>query len=84
VRVLKLSQSAALRELQELRANNEAIRCAHLRRDCPRRQPHLRRDWTRPFHTCDGTGLTAATSAPGLGCPRTTVSRGTDIDCAAQ
>jgi hypothetical protein len=35
VRVLKLSQSAALRELQELRANNEAIRCAHLRRDCP-------------------------------------------------
>jgi hypothetical protein len=28
---------------------------------------HLRRDWARPCHICAGTGLTPATSAPGLG-----------------
>jgi hypothetical protein len=29
--------------------------------------PHLRRDWAHPRHICAGTGLTRATSAPGLG-----------------
>jgi hypothetical protein len=29
--------------------------------------PHLRRDWAHPCHICAGTGLTPATSAPGLG-----------------
>ena len=28
--------------------------------------PHLRRDWAHRCHICAGTGLTAATSAPGL------------------
>ena len=28
--------------------------------------PHLHRDWARPGHICRGTGLTHATSAPGL------------------
>jgi hypothetical protein len=28
--------------------------------------PHLHRDWAHPCHICAGTGLTAATSAPGL------------------
>ncbi len=31
--------------------------------------PHLHRDWARPCHICTGTGLTPATSAPGLGSP---------------
>ena len=31
--------------------------------------PHLRRDWAHPCHICAGTGLTPATSAPGLGSP---------------
>jgi hypothetical protein len=31
--------------------------------------PHLRRDWARRCHICAGTGLAAATSAPGLGSP---------------
>ena len=31
--------------------------------------PHLHRDWAHPCHICDGTGLTPATSAPGLGSP---------------
>ena len=31
--------------------------------------PHLHRDWARPCHVCIGTGLTAATSAPGPGSP---------------
>ena len=30
-------------------------------------RPHLRRDWAHPCHICTGTGLTPATSAPGLG-----------------
>jgi hypothetical protein len=29
--------------------------------------PHLHRDWAHPCHICTGTGLTPATSAPGLG-----------------
>ena len=32
--------------------------------------PHLRRDGARPCHICAGTGLTPATSAPGLGSSR--------------
>ena len=28
--------------------------------------PRLRRDWAHPCHACAGTGLAAATSAPGL------------------
>ncbi len=31
--------------------------------------PHLRRDWAHPCHICAATGLTPATSAPGLGSP---------------
>ncbi len=31
--------------------------------------PHLRRDCAHPCHNCTGTGLTPATSAPGLGSP---------------
>ena len=31
--------------------------------------PHLHRDWVHPCHICTGTGLTPATSAPGLGFP---------------
>jgi len=31
--------------------------------------PHLRRDWAHPRHIRTGTGLTPATSAPGLGSP---------------
>ena len=29
--------------------------------------PHLHRDWARACHICTGTGLAAATAAPGLG-----------------
>jgi hypothetical protein len=29
--------------------------------------PHLHRDWAHAYHICTGTGLTPATSAPGLG-----------------
>ena len=39
----------------------------HLHRDRARPLPHLHRDWARPCHICAGTGLTRATSAPGLG-----------------
>ena len=53
----------------------------HLRRDWARPGPHLRRDWAHPGphlhrdrahpgHICAETGLTPATSAPGLGSPR--------------
>jgi hypothetical protein len=41
-----------------------------LRRDWGSPPPHLHRDWARPTapcHICTGTGLTASTSAPGLG-----------------
>jgi hypothetical protein len=31
--------------------------------------PHLHQDWAHPCHTCAETGLTPATSAPGLGPP---------------
>ncbi len=31
--------------------------------------PHLHRDWAHPCHICTGTGLTPATSAPGLRSP---------------
>ena len=31
--------------------------------------PHLHRDWAHRCHICTGTGLTPATSAPGLGSP---------------
>jgi hypothetical protein len=31
--------------------------------------PHLRRDWAHPCQICSGTGLTPATSAPGLDPP---------------
>jgi hypothetical protein len=31
--------------------------------------PHLHRDWAHPCHICTGTGLTRATSVPGLGAP---------------
>ena len=31
--------------------------------------PHLHRDWAHPCHICAGTGLTPATSVPGLGSP---------------
>ncbi len=34
-----------------------------------RRYPHLHKDWAHPRHICIGTGLTLATSAPGLGSP---------------
>jgi hypothetical protein len=29
--------------------------------------PYLRRDWAYPWHICAGTGISPATSAPGLG-----------------
>ena len=31
--------------------------------------PHLHRDWAHPCHICTWTGLTPATSAPGVGSP---------------
>ncbi len=39
--------------------------CEGAARPCP----HLHRDWARRCHMCAGTGLTPATSAPGLGSP---------------
>jgi hypothetical protein len=36
--------------------------------------PHLRRDWAHPCHICAWTGLTSATSAPGLGSLRCLLS----------
>jgi hypothetical protein len=42
-----------------------AAHIMHLRAQAP--LPLLRRDWARPSHICTGTGLTPATSAPGLG-----------------
>jgi hypothetical protein len=41
--------------------------------------PHLHRDWAHPCHICIGTGLTPATSAPGLGSPLPHLHR----DCGA-
>ena len=38
--------------------------------------PHLRRDWAQCCHICAGTGLAAATSAPGLGSPLPTSAPG--------
>ena len=42
-------------------------------------RPHLHRDWTHPLHICIGTGLTRATSAPGLRPTRATSA----LHCAA-
>jgi hypothetical protein len=38
--------------------------------------PHRHRDWARRCHICTGTGLAAATSAPGLGSPPATSAPG--------
>jgi hypothetical protein len=43
--------------------------CPHVRWDWGSPLPHLRRDWAHPAHICAGTGITPATSAPGLGSP---------------
>ncbi len=50
----------------------------HLRRAWAHPLPHLRRDWAHPSHICTGTGLTPATSTPGLGSPLPHLRR----DCA--
>ena len=46
--------------------------------------PHLHPDCACPSHICTGTGLTPATSAPGLRCGRYTCGRGVrkDVDKA--
>ena len=41
----------------------------HLGLPGPSALPQRLRDWAHPCHVCSGTGLTAATSAPGLGSP---------------
>ena len=42
--------------------------------------PHLRQDWARPHaHIWTGTGLTAATSAPGLASPLPTSAPGLQV-----
>ncbi len=48
------------------RSSGRTPQLPHLRRDWT---PHLRRDWAHPSHIYAGTGLTPATSAPGLGSP---------------
>ena len=48
-------------------ASYSALRHARAHLCLLRLPPHLRRDWARPCHICAGTGLIAATSAPGLG-----------------
>jgi hypothetical protein len=43
--------------------------------------PHLRRDWAHPRHICAGTGLSPATSAPGLGSPPPHLRRDWALPC---
>ena len=47
----------------------------HRERDWAQPPPHLHRDSAHRCHICAGTGLTPATSAPGLGQPRCAASR---------
>jgi hypothetical protein len=66
-----------------------AWRCSRFCTRCARRQrvrsgrprlgsplPHLHRDLARCCHTCAESGLTPATSAPGLSCRRVTSASG--------
>ena len=52
-----------------MRSKAAVVRCPGTdgRADGRAAQPHLHRDWAHRCHICTGTGLTAATSAPGLG-----------------
>jgi hypothetical protein len=52
-----------------------------LRQSRARRCPHLHRDSARRAHICTGTGLAAATSAPGLGSPRPHLHRDSARRC---
>jgi hypothetical protein len=44
--------------------------------------PHLRRDWAHPCHICTRSGLTPATSVPGVGSPLPHLHRGWGLTAA--
>ena len=58
------------RSASSTRTRAKQLTSPHLRRDWARPRHICAGDWARPCHICTGTGLTAATSAPGLGHPR--------------
>jgi hypothetical protein len=63
----------------QMELSDDALHTRALNRSVPTATPQSRRgkgcsNWAHPCHICAGTGLTLATSAPGLGSPRPLLS----------